>query len=40
MGKHLTLDQRITIQVELERNTPIKAIAVIKGQSIHPAVWQ
>ena len=27
MGKHLTLDQRITIQVELERNTPIKAIA-------------
>ena len=26
-GKHLTLDQRITIQVELERNTPIKAIA-------------
>ena len=81
MGKHLTLDQRITIQVELERNTPIKAIArmigkaprtvareikqrratrnakpygrtnnrcirrdrcpgVIKGQSIHHAVWQ
>ena len=27
MGKHLTLDQRIAIQVELERNTPIKAIA-------------
>ena len=27
MGKHLTLEQRITIQVELERNTPIKAIA-------------
>ena len=27
MGKHLTLEQRITIQVELERNTPIKAFA-------------
>ena len=33
MGKHLTLDQRITIQVELERNTPIKAIARMIGKA-------
>ena len=33
MGKHLTLDQRITIQVELERNTPIKAIARMVGKA-------
>ena len=33
MGKHLTLDQRITIQIELERNTPIKAIARMIGKA-------
>ena len=27
MGKHMTLNERIAIQTELERNTPIKAIA-------------
>ena len=33
MGKHLTLDQRIAIQVGLERNQPIKAIARGIGKS-------
>ena len=33
MGKHLTLDQRIAIQVGLERNQPIKAIARSIGKS-------
>ena len=33
MGKHLTLDQRIAIQIGLERNQPIKAIARGIGKS-------